>query len=97
MRQTCGTEESRGKPKLPEGRECVKDMACSESCSAYGAPLYFLPRIEPRRAFHVFSLMDSTLSRRAVVRGIHNSDVMNLCGSYMHACMTAMDHLVSCW
>jgi len=97
MRQTCETEESRGKPRLPEGRVCVKDMQFSESCSGYGDPLYLLPRIERRRAFHVFSLMDSTLSCRAVVRGLHSSDVVNLCGSYMHACMTAMDHLVCRW
>ncbi len=51
MRQTCGTEESRGKPRPPEGGECVKDMQFSESCSEYGDPRYLLPRIERRRGF----------------------------------------------
>ena len=51
MRQTCGTEESRGKPRPPEGGECVKDMQFSESCSGYGDPRYLLPRIERRRGF----------------------------------------------
>ena len=27
------------------------------------------------------------------MHGLHGPDVMNLCGSYMHACMAAMGHL----
>ena len=64
MRRTCGRKESRGKSEPPEGGECVKHLKFSELRSEYGDLLYLLPRTARRRAFHVFSLMGSSLSCR---------------------------------